>query len=198
MPLWNKESLIKEIFNIFQLIHFTILIKSSFSLYITIVIIIILLIFLASILMIVMSCRIKLKKKKINWPITILRYTLPLFSFGFHGQIFLLFTTIFYCRKSESSTSPYLKCRNGHWFYKIKTIGGIAMFLHFLIAIITNTLYYKPIFIHCKSDLLKKSNTLPDIIFLFTKMITITIFIFDKGVESEHWVILSFLAGICP
>ena len=143
-----------------------------------------------------MGYKIKKKKKIILWPIKILKYTLPLFSFGFHGQIFLMFTTIFYCRKKESSTSPYLKCRPEHWFSKIKPIGGIAMFLHFLIAFITNTLYYKPIFIHCKSDLLKKSNSLPDVILLFTKMIIITIFILDKGVESEHWAILSFLVFV--
>ena len=143
-----------------------------------------------------MGYKIKRKKKIILWPIKLLKYTLPLFSFGFHGQIFLMFTTIFYCRKKESSTSPYLKCRPEHWFSKIKPIGGIAIFLHFLIAFITNTLYYKPIFIHCKSDLLKKSNSLPDVIFLFTKMIIITIFILDKGVENEHWAILSFLVFV--
>ena len=185
--------MIKEIFSIFQLIHFTILLKSNFTLYLIVVIGIILLIFLTTILVVVMAYRIKLKKKKIKWGITILRYCLPLFSFGFHGQIYLMFTTIFYCRKSESQTSPYLKCRPGHWFTEIKPIAGIAMFLHFLISFITNTLYYKPIFLKCNSDLLKKSNSLPDIIFLFSKMIIITIFILDKGVESEHWAILSFL-----
>ena len=130
------------------------------------------------------------------WPIYILRYSLPLFCFGFFGQIFLMFTTIFYCRKSESSTSPYLKCRPGHWFNNIKPIAGIAMFLHFFIAFITNSLYYKPIFMKSNCDLLKKSNSLPDIIFLFTKMIIITIFILDKGEESEHWAIVSFLVFI--
>ena len=143
-----------------------------------------------------MGYKIKKKKKTILWPIKILKYSLPLFSFGFHGQIFLMFTTIFYCRKKESSTSPYFKCRPEHWFSKIKVVGGIAMFLHFLIAFITNTLYYKPIFLNCKSDLLKKSNSLPDIILLFTKMIIITIFILDKGVENEHWAILSFLTFV--
>ena len=140
-----------------------------------------------------MAYRVKRNKKNILWPIKILRFSLPVFCFGFYGQIFLLFTTIFYCRKKESSTSPYLKCRHGHWFYKIKPFAGVAMFIHFLIAFITNTLYYKPIFLKCKTDLLKKSGPLPDILLLFTKMIVISIFIFDKGKESEHWAILSFL-----
>ena len=180
-------------FNIFQLIHITILLKNSYSLYIIVVLFIILLIYFTSIIMIVMAFRIKHKKNNLNCFISILKIILPLFSFGFYGQIFLLFTTIFYCKKQESTVSPYLLCRPGHWFNSIKPIGGIAMFLHFVIAFITNSLYYKPIFIHCNTDLLKKSNSLPDVILLFTKMIIITIFISDRGFESEHWAILSFL-----
>ena len=154
------------------------------------------LIFVISIIIIVMLYRIGNNKRKIMWPILILRYSLPILCFGFYGQIFLMFTTIFYCRKSESSTSPYLKCRPGHWFNKIKPIAGIAMFLNFLIAFITNTLYYKPIFMRSDEDFLKKSDSLPDVLLLFTKMIIISIFIFDKGVESEHWAILSFLVFV--
>ena len=140
-----------------------------------------------------MIFRITMKKSNISWIIYFLRYYLPFFSFGFFGQIFLMHTTVFYCRKNEISTSPYLKCRPNHWFYKIKPVAGISLFLHFLMSFITNTLYYKPIFIKCNSDLLKKSNSFPDIIFLFSKMIIIIIFILDKGVESEHWAILFFL-----
>ena len=143
-----------------------------------------------------MAYIIRNKKNKILWPIKILKYCLPIFSFGFYGQIYLLFTTIFYCRKTESKTSPYLKCRPGHWFNKTKIFGGIAMVLHFLIAYITNTLYYRPVYIPSESDLLKKTNSIPDVIFLFTKIIIISIFIMDKGVESEHWAILSFLVFV--
>ena len=140
-----------------------------------------------------MAYRIKINKKNILWPIKILKYCLPLLSFGFFGQIFLMFTTIFYCLEDELKASPYLKCRPGHWFNKLKIVGAIAMFLHLLIALITNKLYYKLIFIPNGSDLLKKSHSFPDIFFLFTKIIIITLFILDKGVESEHWYILSFL-----
>lgn len=70
------------------------------------------------------------------------------------------------------------------------------MFLNFLVAFITNTLYYKIIFLRSGNDLLKKSNSFPVIIFLFVKMIIISIFILDKGVESENWAILSFLVII--
>ena len=141
-----------------------------------------------------MALRIKYKKEKILWPIQILRYTLPILSFGFYGQIYLIFTTIFYCRKKESKTSPYLKCRPQ--IKKLKFPCGLAVLLHFLIAFITNKLYYQPLFIRSDSDLLKKSNSSPDIILVFTKIIVITIFIMDKGEESEHWAIISFLVFV--
>ena len=141
-----------------------------------------------------MLYRISNKKRKIMWPILILRYSLPLLSFGFYGQIFYIFTTIFYCRKKESNTSPYFKCRPDLWINQIKPIAGIAMFLNFLIVFfITNSLYYKPVFLKTNNDLLKKWTSLPDIILLFTKMIIISIFVFDKEVETEHWAILFVL-----
>ena len=192
--MWNQYSIINEIFGIFQLIHLTILLKSNYTFYLVIVIVIIIIIYFVSVLIVVMALRIKYKKEKILWPIRILRGALPILSFGFYGQIFLIFTTIFYCRKTESKTSPYLKCRPE--IKKLRFPCGLAMFLHFLIAFITNRLYYQPIFIRSDSDLLKKSNSFPDIILIFTKMIIITIFILDKGVESEHWAILSFLVFV--
>ena len=44
---------------------------------------------------------------------------LPILSFGFYGQIYLLFTTVFYCIDEESTTTPYLKCRDS-WFNNFK------------------------------------------------------------------------------
>ena len=193
MPIWNNDKIINEIYNIFQLFHFTIILKSNFDLHIFIIFIIITIVFVNTILIIFMIYRIKKHKKKILWPIKILKYCLPLLSFGFFGQIFLIFTTIFYCREKELSTSPYLLCRPDHWFNKIKVVGAIGMILHILIALITNLLYYKLNFIVNGSDLLKKTHSFPDIFFLFTKIILIVIFILDKGVESEHWYLLSFL-----
>ena len=196
MPIWNNDKIINEIYNIFQLFHFTIILKSNFDLHIFIIFIIITIVFVNTILIIFMIYRIKKHKKKILWPIKILKYCLPLLSFGFFGQIFLIFTTIFYCREKELSTSPYLLCRPDHWFNKIKFVGAIGMILHILIALITNLLYYKLNFIVNGSDLLKKTHSFPDIFFLFTKIILIVIFILDKGVESEHWYLLSFLIAL--
>ena len=139
-----------------------------------------------------MLYRIIRQKKLITWPIKYLQYALPILSFGFFGQIYLIFTTVFYCRKIESPTSPYLQCRDS-WFNDFKPFAALAMIFHFFIALITNTLYYQPTYIKCKTDILQKSNSFPDVVFLIVKIIIITIFILDKGVENEHWAIICFL-----
>ena len=193
--MWNYDSITKKIFNTFQLIHITILLKVNYSLYLIVIIVIILLVYFTCGLIVLMLFRIIRQKKTIKWPIKILQYILPFFSFGLYGQIYLLFTTVYYCRKKESNTSPYLKCRDD-WFKNFKPFATLAMILHFLIAFITNTLYYQPSFIKCKTNLLQKSNSLPDVIFLFVKILIITIFILDKGEENEHWAILCYLIVI--
>ena len=132
------------------------------------------------------------QKKSYVWPIKYLQYALPILCFGFYGQIFLLFTTVFYCIENDSPTTPYLQC-NDSWFNNFKPFAGLAMFLHFIIAFITNNLYYQPSFVNCKTDLLQKTNSFPDVVFLFVKVIIITLFILDKGEEKEHWTIICFL-----
>ena len=121
-----------------------------------------------------------------------MQYALPILSFGFYGQIYLLFTTVFYCREKDSPTTPYLKCKDS-WFNNFKPFAGLAMFLHLLIAFITNNLYYQPTFVNCKTDLLQKTNSFPDVMFLFVKVLIISLFIMDKGEENEHWAIICFL-----
>ena len=142
--------------------------------------------------MVFLIIKIIRQKRLYTWPIKYLQYMLPILSFGFYGQIYLLFTTVFYCIDEESTTTPYLKCRDS-WFNNFKIVVGLAMVLHFFIALTTNTLYYNPTFIKCKTDLLQKYNSYPEVIFLFVKIIIITIFILDKGAENEHWAIICFL-----
>ena len=192
MPIWNNDSIIKKIFETFQLIHFTVLVKINFSLYITVVIIVIFIIFFTCGIIVFLLYKIIFKRILITWTIRYLQYMLPILSFGLYGQIFLLFTTVFYCRKTESPTSPYLKCRETR-FNDFKAFAGLAMILHFFIALITNTLYYNPTFSKCKTDILQKYNSYPDVVFLFVKIIIIILFILDKGEENEHWAIICFL-----
>ena len=151
------------------------------------------LIFILVIFIVILLYQIKNNKFNFMWPIIFLRICLPIVSNGFFGQIFLFLTTLFDCQNGHTYISEELKCRTGDWFVSHSPIVAIAMVLHFILALITNTLYYKSLFIRSKSDVLKKTNSIPDISLLCTKFIIILLFVLDKQEESEHWVIVILL-----
>jgi hypothetical protein len=142
--------------------------------------------------MLVMAIRIKNKKLNILWPISILKFTLVFMSFTFFSQGFLSLLTIFQCKENHSFISENLKCRVGIWFYIMGTIIGIAIIIQVVIALITASFFFKSIFINTGSDLYQKSSSLPDIIFVFTKIGVNLIFAFDQGNENEHWTTIFF------
>ena len=183
----------KEILNIFKYIHFTPLLIDKISIYFSIVGIIIIINYLITIIIFIMAFRIKNNKLNILWPLYLLRFCLPFLSFTFFSQSFLLLSTIFDCKEGFSYVSTTLKCRTGTWFTVFGPLSGSTLFLQSCNAIITNSLYFKPIFYNRDSDLLKKTNTFPDFIFIMTKICVNILFIFDKGQEKEHWIILIFL-----
>ena len=151
------------------------------------------LIYLSTIIIIYFIYRIKKKMLTINWPIMILRIYLPICSIGLFGQIFLFLMTLFDCQDGHSYISTELACRTGDWFIYHSPFVIIALIFHILLALLTNSLYYKSLFILSKSDVLVKTNSIPDIIFLFTKIIIIVLFVLDKQDEKEHWAILFIL-----
>ena len=142
--------------------------------------------------MIFMAIRIKNKKLNVLWPITFLKFSLIFMSNTFFSQSFLSLLTIFDCVDGHSFISGKLQCRSGLWFYILGTLTIIAIIFQALIALITSALYFKPIFINIGLDLLKKSDSLPDIILVFTKMGVNLLFILDKGTETEHWAVIFF------
>jgi hypothetical protein len=137
-----------------------------------------------------MSFRIKNDKLNILWPITVLKYCLPFFSFNFFGQSFLLKLTIFDCKNGSAFVNEEIKCRTGLWFSFLAPLTFLALLFHVSYAIITNLLYYKPKFINYGSDLIKKINTLPDIVFIITKIGINILFILDKENKDELWTII--------
>ena len=145
-----------------------------------------------------MAYKVKRRKTKYLWKfiIIILRLLLPIFSYSFFGQIFSFLTSVFYCRKEESYESPYLHCLEGLWIYSLTPAAIIAMVFQIMIGFITNSLYYIPLFDKRKMDYLKKNDSFPDIVFMFTKVIIILLFISDKGLEKEHWAMISFLTFV--
>jgi hypothetical protein len=64
------------------------------------------------------------------------------------------------------------------------------MILQILLAYLTISMYYIADFITEGNNILKKRTSIPDVIFLFCKIIIITTFGFDEGKRREHWIIL--------
>ena len=167
--------------------------KNNIQIYFVLVNIAIFFIYFITILIIIMSYRIKNKKINILWPITVLKFCLPFFSVCFFGQTFLLLTTVFDCQNGYAYVSTELICRTGLWFSIDAPLCAVGMALLSLIALITNSLYYKSTFLKSGSDVLKKTNCYPDLSLLITKIAIIILFILDDGVEDEHWAVLFFL-----
>ena len=142
-------------------------------------------------LLIIMAFRIKNKKLNTLWPITILKFCLPFFSYTFFGQSFLLLSTIFNCYNGHLEDYS-INCVTGTWNKILNVLTGIALFLQSFLAILTNFLYYKPIFFNSDSDLLKKTNSFPDTIFIFTKIGINLLFILQQGEENQQWLVLFF------
>ena len=142
------------------------------------------------IIIIIMSVRIRKKKLNILWPIYILKFFLPFLSFTVFGQCFILLFSVFDCDGEYSYISTSLKCHSGLWFSILAPINVIILFFHCFIALITTSLYFKSIFINSNSDILKKTDSLPDNVFLITKIALNLLFLSDKNNENNHWIIL--------
>ena len=150
-------------------------------------------IIILTIIIIILIHRIRIKKLKYKWPIIILRIGLPNVSLGFFGPIFLCYSTLLDCQDGHTYISTELKCRKGSWYVWHLPFVLIAIVFHFFIALITNTLYYKSIFDFSKSDVLKKTNSIPDISLVFTKSIIIILFILEQQDENGHWAFILLL-----
>ena len=142
------------------------------------------------IIIIIMSVRIRKKKLNILWPIYILKFFLPFLSFTVFGQCFILLFSVFDCDGEYSYISTSLKCHSGVWFSILAPINVIILFFHCFIALITTSLYFKSIFINSNSDILKKTDSLPDNVFLITKIALNLLFLLDKNNENNQWIIL--------
>ena len=137
-----------------------------------------------------MSKRIKNKKLNILWPISILKFSLTFMSYTIFSQSFITLLKIFNCKNGVLYIDSSIICPKGFMFYIIATLTIIGIILQIIIGLITSALYFKPIFIINGSDVLKKTNSLPDIIFIITKIAVNLLLFFDKETESEQWIII--------
>ena len=174
-------------------VHLIPLLKGHNYVYFIFMAILCLFIYFIFILIIFLSYRIKNKKPRINILISFLRFILPVMSFGFFGQIFLFLTTFFDCQNGKSYVSTQLKCRTGKWFTFFFPFIALALLLHIFVALLTNLLYYKSIFVPSISDVLQKTTSMPDISLIIAKMGIIFTFILDNSDEREHWAMLFIL-----
>ena len=139
-----------KINNVAKFIHFIPILRDNSPLYFSFLILNILLIYFITVIIIIMLFQIKKKKLNKLWIIVILKYSLPFYSITFFGQIFLLFITIFDCINGYAYVNEGIKCRTGLWFYFLGPMGIIALIFQIIIGIITNLLYFHPIFINKK------------------------------------------------
>lgn len=123
-----------------------------------------------------------------KWIISLLTFIIPLISSSFFGQIFYSFLTIFYCDYETNSSfySQSDQCLQGIMFQVEAILCIIAIVFLFLVAYVTNCVFYIPM---CLKGNNKKIHSLNDIIFLFTKIISNILFICLKS-ESDVYIFL--------
>jgi hypothetical protein len=89
-----------------------------------------------------------------------------------------------------------MDCRSGTWYYYGYPITIIAIIIQVILAYLTVSMHYRPDFYVGGDNLLEKRCSFPDVIFLFSKILILVIFIFDTQSESEHWPMLSVISFI--
>ena len=139
------------------------------------------------------------KKKKIVWPISILKYCLPIFFITFFGQTFLLIISLFECRDGKTYYDSERLCKNGNYYFILGIVSILALIIQIFFSFITVSLYYQNDFIINNNDgVLKKRSSKSELVLLLCKIIIILIFVFDRQIETFHWGIIllfNFLTG---
>ena len=164
----------------FKYIYIIPLLKEHYKSYFLFLFVLILIVYAEMGLILYMLYVIKMKKLNIIWPISILKYFLPIMCIGFFGHNFLFFLILFVCDKDKSYISSKLECRKGTLYRYFSALDIIAIIFHLLISILTNILYYRSIFDRTREDIIKKFDSTPDISLFFTKIIIIIIILLIK------------------
>ncbi len=183
----------KQIISVLKYFHLTTLLKSNIDAYFIMLKIVPFIIYVLAIIKIILIFQIKNHKLKSMWLLTILRIFLPIVSIGLFGQILLFFLLLFDCEDGHHNLSENLECRNGDWFILHSPFIIIAIILHLFIGLITNALYYKSLFDVSKSDVLQKTNSVPEISLYFTKLFLTLLLVLYNQDEMQQWIILFLL-----
>jgi hypothetical protein len=112
----------------------------------------------------------KNKKKKIIWPIFILKYCLPIFFNSFFGQTFLLIISLYECRDGKTYYDSERNCIEGTYFYILGISSILAIIIQIFFSYITVSLYYQNDFIiNNNNGVLKKRNSKSELVLLLCK-----------------------------
>ena len=195
-PILSQNVLLKKVSDISYYIHFILFFDNNLNIFLSVIYIY--LIFLIFILcLIFMTCFKFMNAEYVPlWPITILKYSLPIISKTFFGQIFLIFLSIFKCLYGKKLYYAAEKeCIIGTWYYITLPFCCIGIIIQIVLSYVSISLYYQADFSvdNNGDNFLRKNNPISDIILLFNKIIIIIIFMFDQGVTEENWPILFVL-----
>ena len=84
-----------------------------------------------------MCFRLNARKYNVLWPITILKYCLPIICKTFYGQIFILLISAFKCKGGRLYYNSKIKnCKVGNWFYIGVPISSLAIIFQFILLLI--------------------------------------------------------------
>ena len=155
--------------------------------------IIILLIFI--IILSILNIKDKSKVTNYNKYIDFLKICMQLICFTFFGQIFGLLIVIFICENNNKTSliDKSMSCRTGSLFYAESVMCIICLVLMVYYSYASISVYYKPNFIFEESDILKKTNSIPDLILLLNKIIFIISIFSTRSTQSYQWLILFIL-----
>ena len=151
------------------------------------------------VLFITMSLRLKKGKYNIIWPVSILKYCLPIICETFFSHCFILLISIYKCYSGKLYFTSKVSCQVNFLTYFNTPLSFILIILLILLSYMTISMHYNADFIIEGNDLLKKRTAIPDLIFLLCKVITNLTFGFDHEKEYEHWGILfitCFISGL--
>ena len=155
-------------------------------------------IILSSIIFVIAAIKINNKYLNPLLYIQILQFIIPFISTYFFSQFFYSLLTVFSCDDKDPKASFFsqsYKCLNGMWFYIQVPLCSISLILLLFISFITNLIFYNPMCLRAEN---KKIHSLPDVIFLLTKIIMNILFVFFKNQKDSYplLIICIILTGI--
>ena len=148
-------------------------------------------IYIIFIIIITISLSGKSKIKYYNTIKNIMRITLPTITLTFFGQIFESLILIFLCDETGTSDKyNSFKCPDTTVYYLYSVLCIIAIICLIFISYVSISIYYKPFFMKDESKSLNRLNSFPNIVFLYNKILFISLTNIRNNDKMFVWFIL--------